>query len=193
MVEYTYELKIPKVRVAVLIGTQGNVKKELEELTHSRFRINSEEGEVSITGEDSLGLFVAQEIIRAIARGFNPEIAKLLLKNDYQLELLNIPDYAGKSKNKLLRLKGRVIGADGKTRKLVEELTETHITIFGKTIAIIGMAANGFIAKRAMESLLSGSPHVTVYKWLERKRRELKQRALTETDEIKEEYKKFKE
>lgn len=194
MVEYTYELKIPKARVAVLIGKKGEVKKELEELTHSRFMIDSNEGDVSISGEDTLGLFVAQDIVKAIARGFNPDVAKLLLKNDYQLELMNIPDFTGKSKNKMVRLKGRVIGEDGKTRRLVEELTETHIAIFGKTIAIIGTTSNAYIAKRAMESLLSGSPHANVYKWLERKRRELKHREQSDiAQEIKDEYKKFKD
>ncbi len=194
MIEYTYELKIPKARVAVLIGKKGEVKKELEELTHARFKIDSLEGDVSISGEDTLGLFVAQDIVKAIARGFNPEVAKLLLRNDYQLELMNIPDFTGKSKSKLVRLKGRVIGEDGKARKLVEELTETHIAIFGKTVAIIGTSANAFVAKRAMESLLSGSPHANVYKWLERKRRELKHREHSNIiDEIKEPYRKFKD
>ena len=36
MVEYSYELKIPKDRVAVLIGKDGEVKKSIEEDTKSK-------------------------------------------------------------------------------------------------------------------------------------------------------------
>jgi rRNA processing protein Krr1/Pno1 len=36
------------------------------------------------------------------------------------------------------------------------------------------------ICKRAVESLLGGSPHANVYKWLERQRRLLKKRSFEE-------------
>ena len=52
----------------------------------------------------------------AIARGFNPELSLLLLKPDYAFEIVQIKDYA-KTKNSMLRLKGRVIGQEGKSRK----------------------------------------------------------------------------
>ena len=34
--EYNYELKIPQERVAVLIGKNGETKKEIEKLTESK-------------------------------------------------------------------------------------------------------------------------------------------------------------
>jgi ribosomal RNA assembly protein len=171
--EYSYELKIPKERIAVLIGQKGDIKKEIEDETHCRINIDSKEGDVIITGEDTLGMFTAREMIKAIARGFSPEYAKLLLKQDHVLEIISIQDYAGKSKNKSIRLKGRVIGAEGKSRRLVEEMTETYISVYGKTISILGRPENVTTARKAVESLLAGSPHSSVYKWLEKKRREL--------------------
>jgi ribosomal RNA assembly protein len=177
MTEYTYELRIPEDRIAVLIGKGGDVKKELEEATGTKIRVDSNEGEVFISGEDAIKLLNARETIRAIGRGFNPEIAILLLKVDYVLELIDISDY-GKTKNDLIRLKGRVIGREGKSRKLIEELTETYISVYGKTIGIIGEPENVSISKRAVESLLSGSTHGNVYKWLEKQRREIKKRRL---------------
>jgi len=120
---------------------------------------------------------MVREIIHAIGRGFNPQIAKLLLKQDYVFELVNMNDFI-KTKNDLIRLRGRVIGTDGKTRALIEELTETYVSVYGKTVGIIGEAENVPIAKRAIESLLRGSPHSNVYKWLEKQRRDLKRRKM---------------
>jgi len=78
------------------------------------------------------------------------------------------------------RLKGRVIGADGKTRRIIEDMTETYVTVYGKTIGIIGETSNVSLARRAIESLLRGSPHSSVYKWLENQRRNIRTRNLEE-------------
>lgn len=179
MVEYSYELKVPKSRVAVIIGKEGAVKKDLEESTHIKLDIDSKEGDVFVRGEDALGLYTAREIIKAISRGFNPEIAKMLLKPDYMFDVVDISEFA-KSKEAMLRLKGRVIGKEGKARRLIEELTECNLSVFGKTISIIGFADSVGNARQAVEALLRGSPHSNVYKVLERKRREMKKRALLE-------------
>ena len=107
--EFSYELKIPEERVAVLIGKDGETKKEIEQATQSKLDI-SKEGDVTITGSDGLLLYTTKEIVKSIARGFNPKVALLLLKTDYALEIINMKDIAGKSKNTMQRLKGRVIG-----------------------------------------------------------------------------------
>ena len=168
--EYMYDLRIPKERVAVLIGKNGEIKKNIEKATKTEINVDSDEGEIFITGDDTLGLYTAKEIVRAIGRGFNPEYASLLLKVDYGFEVFNINEFSGKSKNNAMRLKGRVIGKEGKARRLIEELTGTHICVYGKTIAIIGKIEDIATARRAVENLLSGSPHSNVYRWLEKKR-----------------------
>jgi len=176
MTEYMYELKIPKERIAVLIGTKGEMKKQIEEATGTHIDVDSDEGDVFLKGEDSLSLYTTREIIKAIARGFNPDVAMLLLKQEYALELINLKDYA--EEKQLMRLKGRVIGREGKARKNIEVLTETNISVYGKTIGIIGECENSVIARRAVDSLLTGSTHANVYKWLEKNRRELKRKEL---------------
>lgn len=180
MVEYSYELKVPKNRVAVIIGKEGSIKKDIEESTNTKLNIDSKEGDVFVSGEDALGLYTAREMIKAIGRGFNPEIAKLLLKTDYVLEVVDVSEYVGKSKEAMLRLKGRVIGKEGKSRRLIEELAECNISVFGKTISIIGLPESTSNARQAVESLLRGSTHANVYKWLERRRRDFKRRSLME-------------
>ncbi|MBS3128595.1 RNA-processing protein [Candidatus Woesearchaeota archaeon] len=167
--QYSYDLRMPKERVAVLIGKAGSVKRELEVYTHTKILVDSKEGDVLITGEDALSLFSAREIIKAIARGFNPDIAKLLFNQSYLFESINIKDYA-KTKNEELRLKGRIIGQEGKSRRVIEELTECYLCVYGKTISMIGEIEKLPLVRRALEMLLSGSPHSTVFHWLERQR-----------------------
>jgi len=169
------ELKIPAKRVAVLIGKDGADKKDIENRTECSLNIGKE-GDVTIEGE-SLNAFNAENIIRAIGRGFNPEIALLLLKQDYAFEMISLQEIT-KSKDSMLRLKGRVIGKEGRSRQLIEDLTESHISVYGKTISIIGSPESSSSAKHAVESLLRGAPHSSVYKWLEKKRREMKRREI---------------
>lgn len=176
--EYSYELKIPLARVAVLIGKKGEVKRSIESATKVKLDVDSKEGIVVLSGIDSLAVFTAREVIEAIGRGFNPEIAELLLKPDYVFEVVNVKDYAGKSKATSLRLKGRVIGKEGKSRKMIELFTDTHISIYGKTIGIIGDAEGVASARKAVESLLRGAPHGNVYKALEKRKSEIKRNEL---------------
>ncbi len=190
-VEYAYDLKIPKERIAVLIGTKGEIKSRIEKETDSKIFIESKEGEVRIAGHDSLGLFTAREIIKAISRGFSPDIALQILKSDHVFELINISDYIGKSKKKALRLKARVIGTEGKSRKHIENVTETNLSVYGKTIGIIGEVEHVMLARRGIEDLLSGAAHTSVYKWLEKKKKEIERNRMIGSNklELKENFK----
>ena len=170
--EYSYEIKIPEERVAVLIGKEGETKKHIEEQVGCKLNISAE-GDVQITGNDSIQLFLAQDIIKAIARGFNPNTALLLLKPDYALEILNLIDITGKSKNDLLRIKGRLIGKGGKSREELERLTDTHISVYGKTVSVIGEINQASLARQALGMLIDGAMHNTVYRFLERKKKEI--------------------
>ncbi|MBI4146589.1 RNA-processing protein [Candidatus Woesearchaeota archaeon] len=169
--EFAYDLRIPKERVAVLIGSKGEQKRALEAETKTKIEVDSEEGMVRLTGEDALLLYIAREVIRAIGRGFNPEIARLLLRQDHAFELVSIADFV-RNQNDFERLRGRVIGEGGKSRRVIEELTEVNVCVFGKTVGLIGPAEHVSDARRAVESLLSGSPHAHVYRWLEKRKRE---------------------
>lgn len=172
--EFTYELKIPKERIAVLIGKEGQIKTELEEQTGISLHIDSQEGDVTLKGKDSVNLYLLKDVVKAVGRGFNPDIALRLLKQDFVLELIQMTDFV-KSKDSMIRLKGRVIGKGGKARETIEELTDCSISVYGKTIAIIGFCDDVGVCKRAVESLLAGSPHSSIYKWLEKHRKASKQ------------------
>lgn len=170
--EFSYELKIPEERVAVLIGKEGATKKEIEEATESKLDVSAE-GDVTVTGGDGLKLYTTKEIVKAIARGFNPKIALQLMKTDYAFELIDMKDISGKSKNTLQRLKGRVIGKGGKSREEIERLTDCNISVYGKTVGIIGETGQVSLARQACAMLLQGSMHKTVFQFLEKKKKEI--------------------
>ena len=163
--EFSYTLRIPKERIAVLIGTGGEVKKQIESEMKVALHIDSKEGTVTLSGKDAINLYTTREMVLAIGRGFNPDVAKLLVKQDYGIEIISLQDYA-KTDNDLIRLRGRIIGEDGKSRKTIESLTNTNICVYGKTIAIIGELETIPLARRALGALLAGSTHSAVYHML---------------------------
>ncbi|WP_409200553.1 KH domain-containing protein [Methanobrevibacter sp. DSM 116169] len=186
-------IKIPQDRIGVLIGTNGKVKKAIEKATETHLEIESNEGIVTIDPkenmEDPLGGWNANHIIKAIARGFNPDVALKLADDDFYLEVIKLPLYIGKSKKALARHKGRIIGKNGKTREAIVEMAEVNMAIYGKTVSFIGELENIKIAKEALELILNGSRHKTVYSFLEQKQRDLKLKEFKsvvgiETDEI---------
>ncbi len=169
-------LKIPRERVGVLIGKKGSVKKTIEKELGVKLEID-EDGTVTIYGtdkqKDPLAVWKAKDIVRAIGRGFNPEIALKLVSDEYVLEVIDIEDYAGSEKS-LRRLKGRVIGKEGKSRRYIEELTESNVSVYGKTVSIVGEHDSVQIAKEAVEMLLRGASHAKTFKFLERERQKIK-------------------
>ncbi len=132
----------------------------------SNCKISLEEQEVTIEGEDPLIVLRVKEVIRALNRGFDLESALYLLDESYFLEVINVKDY-GKTRNRRIVLKGRVIGKKGSIKRMIEDYTNTKISIHGNTIAIIGKWDNLLIARKAIEMILEGKMHSTVKKFLE--------------------------
>ncbi|PMB75182.1 MAG: RNA-processing protein, partial [Candidatus Bathyarchaeota archaeon] len=113
-------LKIPKERIGVLIGPEGAVKKGIEEKLKVELQIDSSTGDVTITltekAEDPSQLFKAKDVVTAIGRGFSPEHAFRLIRNeDALLDVIDLRDFFGRSESDIRRVKGRIIGMDGKT------------------------------------------------------------------------------
>jgi ribosomal RNA assembly protein len=174
----TEYLKIPKERLGVVIGKNGITKEEIEKVTQTRIDVDSETGSVSIDpqedAEDPLSVWKARYVIKAIGRGFNPEIALKLKEDDMILYIINLPDYVGKSKKAILRQKGRIIGKDGRTRDIITDMTEVDISIYGKTVALLGDMETIQIAKEAVEMILHGARHKSVYAFLEKRKKDIR-------------------
>ena len=162
---YEYKVLVPKERIGALIGDEGKTKRLLEKQTNTSILVSEEE--VTVMSEDSLSAWIGEQIIKAIARGFNPKDAVKLKNEGYAFEVIDVMDYA-RNQNDKFRLRGRVIGEDGRTREIIEDLTGCKISIYGKTVGIIGPVAQISNAIKAVEMLLKGAQTATVYRLLEK-------------------------
>ncbi len=175
---------IPRDRIGVLLGHNGEIKKRIERAQKVKIKVDSESGNVEIVNKlennDPTRLLCARDITMAIGRGFSPEKAFTIQDEDAVLEILNLRETFGRNENDIKRIKGRVIGREGKIRRMLEEFSNASISIYGHTISIIGNYETHSIAREAILMLLKGKQHSTVYKYLIRKRREMKKREKTE-------------
>jgi ribosomal RNA assembly protein len=170
---------IPQDRIGVLIGAGGETLREIEERAEVRLDVDSETGSVRIEDVgDPLTALKGPDIVKAIGRGFPPEDALTLLDDEQmQLEIVDV-DAASRNENDLRRQKGRLIGEDGRTRELMEELSGASVVVYGSTLGAIGTPAQLDAVRSATEMLLDGAPHAAVYAFLERRHNEMKRNEL---------------
>ena len=152
------EVRIPEERVAILIGENGETKEDIEDLTDCELTI--QDNLAKIEG-DPLDEMDAQNMVKAIGRGFNPDKAARLAERDVMFHMIDINNFAS-TENSRDRLKGRVIGRDG------------EISVYGKTIGIIGVAQNIEIISEVIKQLLNGRSHSSAYNYLEKNQAKIK-------------------
>ena len=166
--------RIPKDRIAVLIGRKGVTRRALEKATNSTLHIDSASGDVSVVWDEEFDPILRMklpDVIRAIGRGMNPDRALQLLKDDHHLMLYDMREYVGKNPNQQRRIRSRLIGRNGRIRELIEEHSGSEIAIYGSTVVIIGDEEALPLAGQAIERLLQGAEHSSVLKHLETQRR----------------------
>jgi len=171
-------VRIPNDRIAVLIGKSGNVKSKIERLCYVSLNIDGDTGEILIKSKgdvEKIQPFKAMEIVTAIGRGFSPENALTLLKGENTLHIIDLREFAGKSHANVERIKGRIIGEGGRARQNMENLSGTHISVYGRTVSIIGDASKLRSTIDAISSISGGSMHGAVYSKLEAVNRKEKQ------------------
>ncbi len=153
----------------MLIGPKGKTKNELERAAKVRLKVDSHSGDVQISGteKEPLKFYLATNIVKAVGRGFSPEHAFKLLEEDYYLDIIDIEEFAGTEKDQA-RLRGRVIGKSGQTRKLLEEELRVYISVYGKTVSLIGRPEDMEKARKCVEMLLKGSSHLAVQRFLKK-------------------------
>ncbi len=168
--------RIPAERIGVLIGPAGETKKRLEDGTGVKIIVDSTTGEVTVDESAAKDKFLAmkvRDLVVAIGRGFSEERAWRLLDDDSYFAVFDIKDYAH-TPGRVAQVKARVIGTKGKTRRILEDLTGADVSVYGHTVALIADDVQLPIAQEAILMLLRGSEHATVYRFLERKRAQLR-------------------
>ena len=161
----------------MLIGAKGATAKSLRHAAGCKaLDIDSNTGDVEVEwGEpgtyDPVKAMKFPDVIKAIGRGMAPKAAIRLLDDDHFFELVDIRSFVGKRSNQQRRIRGRIIGSQGKIRKLIEGLTDTQITIYNSTVVLVGEEDGLSAARQAIEMLAGGAEHGTVLNFLERDRR----------------------
>ena len=171
-------IRIPNDRIGSLIGKAGNVKSSIEKSCYVKLDIDGDTGEVFIKSNDDVEKmqpFKAIEIVTAIGRGFSPENAMTLLEGENTLHVIDLREFVGKSNANVERIKGRIIGEGGRARRNMENLSGTYISVYGKTVSVIGNSNKLRQVVDAISSLSNGSIHGAVYQKLESSNRREKE------------------
>ena len=172
--------RVPKDRIAVLIGAGGSTAKSLRNSAGCKeLNIDSVTGEVEVYwGEvgsyDPIKAMKLPNVIKAIGRGMAPKAALRLFDDQHFFEMVDLRDHVGKRSNQQRRIRARIIGSEGKIRKMIEHHTGAEISIYKSTVVLVGEGYGLSSARQAIEMLASGSEHGTVLKFLERERKKMR-------------------
>ena len=175
---------IPHERIGVVLGRDGSTKAEIERAFKVRLKVSSDSGTIEVTpsddNDDPSTILRARDVVTAVGRGFSPERAMTLMDDDIVLDVIDLRELFGKNESDINRMKGRVIGSEGKMRRLLEEMTDARVSVYGSTISMIGEFESVTAARQAIEMLLKGKQHSSVYKFLRRTKSESKKRKTLE-------------
>ena len=177
-------IRIPRDRIGALVGKEGKTKSDIEEISGCTLDIDSTDGDILVlAGEntDPLKVNVTAEVVKAIGRGFSPERALFLYNDGFQLIVISLREFARKGSNRINEIKGRIIGRQGKTRQIVEDITDCFVCVYGDTVSLIGDYISMKYAIQALQMIIEGKKQRTVYTYLESKAKELKQERVAES------------
>ena len=161
-------IRISPMRTGVLIGKKGAFKKQIEEQLNAKIVIDSNDGTVMCFMNDYENYRKVISIVTAISRGFSGDTAGALLKNNFIFHQIKL----GKNKKQNIRQKARIIGTEGKTKKNIESITSTKISIWGKSISIIGRGNDVKLCCGAITDILNGAKQNIVLSVLKKKKSE---------------------
>ncbi len=162
--KFEQEVLVSRERFSLL--AKKSIQRQIETAGNIKLELKPQERIVRIVADDALTLWLGQQVIEAVGRGFSHTVAQKLFKPDNAYVLISLRDFGGRSRNQLQRLRSRVIGQQGRAKKTIQKYTNTDISIYGKTVAIIGSIGGVELARRAVEMLLRGAKHTTVYRFL---------------------------
>ncbi|MBI3623481.1 hypothetical protein HY212_05390 [Candidatus Pacearchaeota archaeon] len=152
--------------IKLIIDKLPRITKNREKLQERLdVKITNRGKEVYIDGEAE-NEYVAEKVIEALDFGFPFSIALLIKDQEFEFEILNIKNYTRKTD--FIRIKARIIGANGKTIKTLSELTKCDFEIKDNEVGIIGDPEHMKNAQQGIISLIQGSKQANVYNYLEK-------------------------
>lgn len=147
-----------------------NKLKENKKLLESKLKIKiSMKGkQITINGEE-ISEFIASKIIEALELGFPIDECLTLLEPDFIFEKIEIKNLT--KRHNLGEVRARVIGTRGRTKELIEELSECFICVHGNLVGVIGPSEKIRVCMQAVIKLIQGSKQSSVYSYLEKQRK----------------------
>jgi ribosomal RNA assembly protein len=145
--------------------------KLLTKIRDTGVEITIDKTKARLKSDNAFRSMLAKNAVTAFNRGFDSAISSLLLDDSYDIAVVNINDYT-RSKKRQMELKGRVIGSRGMIKKRLMKETSCYIKIQGKTISIVGHVERIGMAQGAIEMILNGAKHDSVFISIDRKKLE---------------------
>lgn len=161
-------VSIPEERMK-LLRADPRIVIRIEKLTNAKIKLHED---ISIDHKDPIIVYRLKQVFMAFGRGFDSDTALNLLDEDFILNVIHISEFAGKSESRRSVLRARVIGREGKAKKKIEKDCDVKISVYGKTVSVIGKWDGVNLARKSIEKLLSGSEHSSVYRFLEERKTE---------------------
>ncbi|MGC8662326.1 MAG: KH domain-containing protein [Candidatus Micrarchaeia archaeon] len=161
------QILIPSKRMEILKKHIG----ELSRVLNCKIRIN-EENEVVLDG-GAYEEYNAKNVVTAIGGGFDVDAALRLINDGYFFKSINLKEIF-KNRENIIRIEGRVIGREGKSKIYIEEVSGAKISVFGSNISIIGTDVEIKIAESAIYALIEGDTHRKAYRIMEMTKKKMK-------------------
>ena len=161
---------IPKERVD-RIRKDKAIAERVEKQCKCKMRIVDDTIEIS---GDAFNEFSAKNVITAFGRGFDIDAACSLMSDDYYFATIDLGQAFGSDK-RIQKIKARIIGIGGKTKKYIEGVSQAKLSIYGESISFIGTTSAINEAQTAVDTLIEGGTHRLAYLRMEtahRKNRE---------------------
>ncbi|MEM0093836.1 MAG: KH domain-containing protein [Thermofilum sp.] len=167
-------------RVGVVIGKDGENKRRIESAFNVDISVDSQKSVAVVRpreGATPYDLLKVRKALEAVSLGFSVDDALLLADDSYDFQVIDL-DEVSRNREDLKRIKARIIGAEGRFRKVLEEMTGARIVIGDKHVGVIGDYEQLRVVREALSRLIGGQAHSTVVKFLERESYSLKRRRL---------------
>ncbi len=167
------EVYIPHDRLD-LLKREARSKRLIERACNCRISIDTDDM-VLISGSP-YDEFVAKNVIYAFGRGFDMEVAGRLLDENCYFSSIDLKDELG-SEKRVRRIKARIIGENGRTKRYIESVSSAKISVYGDTVSFIGGIEEIKEAETAVNTLIEGGAHRLAYLRMEAAHRKNKESA----------------
>lgn len=155
------------------------LREVIQNLTALRNKLNAKieiKNRFATIEGSSVDEYEATQVLEAINFGFSAKEALHLTSEDFQFITLKIKSL---TRRKLIDVKARLIGKEGKTRRTMENVSGCAIVINENenAVGILGPNENVDTAIQAITSLIRGSKEANVYAYLERMNRKRREKS----------------